>query len=157
MWIVILIIIAFTVWFFININASANDRHAEIRKEATKRILSQEKNLNSSSSVVKSVYKNETKPQKKKKQKKRKTPYSGGYPVEELDLEIIYEDANGDITERQISVLKYDPVIRKIYAWCHLRRDSRTFFEQRIHSATDVDAGEVLSNVHEYILERLDT
>lgn len=77
--------------------------------------------------------------------------------MNELDLEIIYEDADGDITERQISVLKYDPVIRKIYAWCHLRRDSRTFFEQRIHCATDVDTGEILSNVHEYILERLDT
>ncbi|EBW9943383.1 hypothetical protein DQS39_24840 [Salmonella enterica subsp. enterica serovar Give] len=70
MWIAIFIIIAFTVWFFININASANNRHAEIRKETTKRILSQEKNLNSSPSVAKLVYKNETKPQKKEQKKK---------------------------------------------------------------------------------------
>ncbi|EIH0550771.1 hypothetical protein [Escherichia coli] len=156
MWLILLLSAAFIVWFLPKNFPSKAEReqsaHDKIRKKTTARVLSQEKNLHKSPSS-----RGITALPRTKRTKPQKSQYRDGYPVTDLDLDITYEDADGEITFRQISVLRYDPVIKKINAWCHLRRGTRTFYTPRVIQAIDVTTGEVVSDVHDYIVDRLDS
>lgn len=62
---------------------------------------------------------------------------------------IRYQDREGAITERQITVTGIEgvheddgtPEATAIYAYCHLRRDARTFFVDRIEAIADTADG----------------
>lgn len=75
--------------------------------------------------------------------------------ISSISLSIQYESASGEITERTIDVLRYNPATGKIYAYCHLRRDNRSFFTDRVLESIDVDTGELIPDLDEYLLERL--
>lgn len=85
--------------------------------------------------------------------KKTQTNYS--YSTDIIELDITYQDAKGEITNRHISIIKYDPSKKKIYARCHLRKSMRSFYIDRILTAIDIETGEILSDLDGYISERI--
>lgn len=64
-------------------------------------------------------------------------------------LSIVYEDANGDVSDRTIDTVSFDGV--KIEAWCRLRSEERTFYASRIISCIDEETGEVVDDVAGYL------
>ncbi|MBR0655775.1 hypothetical protein [Plastoroseomonas arctica] len=68
-----------------------------------------------------------------------------------IPLQINYADANGVLTSRRIDVLaiyrdfgEENPFDLAMRAWCHLRRDERTFYTSRVQGAKDGATGEVI-------------
>ncbi|ABM38620.1 hypothetical protein [Polaromonas naphthalenivorans] len=59
---------------------------------------------------------------------------------------IRYTDADGQSTQRDITVQPFSSTPRKFSAHCHLRNATRTFIFDRIVQVIDLDTGEVLSN-----------
>jgi hypothetical protein len=72
-------------------------------------------------------------------------------------LFIEYADADGVLTERRISVIQIDAMTdekgtfdpQKLRAYCHLRRDQRTFFIERIQKLFPPDQEEPLRQQEE--------
>lgn len=60
-------------------------------------------------------------------------------------LRIQYQDANGDVTTREIKTRFYDPDRGTVRARCSLRKADRTFRLDRIKEAIDIDTGEVIT------------
>lgn len=58
-------------------------------------------------------------------------------------LLIAYCDRNGVVTKREISALYYNEVAG-ILAYCHLRKELRTFMFERITACSDTETGEVV-------------
>lgn len=56
-------------------------------------------------------------------------------------LNIVYEDYSGDLSQRSVSVLEFNP--EYITGFCHLRQQERTFAVERIISCVDAVSGEV--------------
>lgn len=64
-------------------------------------------------------------------------------------LTICYTDADGDMTERGVSVTEFDPY--EMFGLCHLRQQYRTFLYERVASCVDVKTGEVIANIHKHL------
>ncbi|ELY4673600.1 hypothetical protein SM021_004260, partial [Cronobacter muytjensii] len=84
------------------------DEHTRKRNESTKRIIEAE--------LEKARLYDERKRNTPKRTRKQRTPKKA---LKGLPLKITYEDAAGDITVRDISVIKYDSSSQKTYAWCY--------------------------------------
>jgi hypothetical protein len=72
--------------------------------------------------------------QHRSKEKGKRTPPS---------LRITYVDANGEMTERDVSV-KGRPTNERFNAWCYLRNEQRQFLFERVQGGVDLKTGEVL-------------
>jgi hypothetical protein len=79
-------------------------------------------------------------------------------------LFIEYADADGVLTERRISIIQIDAMCDdagtfdpyKLRAYCHLRRDNRTFFIERIQRLVPPDQEEPLrepEDIHRFFAE----
>lgn len=70
---------------------------------------------------------------------------SQNIPIGIGKAQIIYKDAQGDPTKRTITIIaiysRDDDY--KIYAYCHLRNDYRTFLSTRIQELMDLKSGKV--------------
>ena len=62
----------------------------------------------------------------------------------EPDCEIIYKDAEGNLSKRKIAVVSFDG--RMIESYCFLRNERRTFYVQRIIECVDLSTGEVIKD-----------
>jgi len=69
-------------------------------------------------------------------------------------LEISYSDANGNVTKRKVRVSKFDENWHggTIFGHCELRKQNRTFRFDRITSCVDLETGEIIDNVKNYII-----
>jgi len=69
------------------------------------------------------------------------------------DIEIIYEDASGRVTQREVMVTNITN--EYIKGWCYLRNDLRTFRIDRIKELVDLKTGEVISkDIENYLKDR---
>lgn len=70
-------------------------------------------------------------------------------------LKIVYIDANGKRTERNIEVYNFsqEPYGGFFLARCELRNGNRTFRADRIQSCIDLDTGEYVTNVAKHLLQ----
>ena len=62
------------------------------------------------------------------------------------EVTIVYEDANGEITERVITIMRSEGNV--ITAFCHHRGALRTFRRDRVESAVDADTQEKIDPVN---------
>ncbi len=71
-------------------------------------------------------------------------------------LRIRYKDRNGQVTRRDIDVTQFGNEIYggSMYAYCHLRKDYRTFRFDRVISATDRTTGEFINNIGRWLNEK---
>src|SRR5574343_1409045 len=67
--------------------------------------------------------------------------------------EIDYSDANSHNTQRMVDCLRFDPPY--LTAYCHLRRDYRTFRAERVLEAVCLDTGEVITDFSGWLLDKL--
>lgn len=58
---------------------------------------------------------------------------------------ITYTDADGNTTQRNISLYKTGHTNAKCEAWCETRQERRTFLFDRVQHAIDLSTGEVLT------------
>lgn len=72
---------------------------------------------------------------------------------------VVYENSKKEVSKREltvkaIEVQKEDGKMIPIYlsAFCHLRARIRTFSVDHIHSASDADTGEVITDIGNYLL-----
>ncbi len=79
-----------------------------------------------------------------------KTRIPSGAPI---SLRIVYKDENGTTTRRDIRVINYSESNSNglIMAYCHLRNDIRTFREDRVAECFDLQTGEVISDLSNYL------
>ncbi|WP_026986546.1 helix-turn-helix transcriptional regulator [Fodinicurvata fenggangensis] len=77
--------------------------------------------------------------------------------LDEWPLCLVYEAADGEVTEREVDTLRL--VQRKkalyLYAWCHQADDLRTFRVDRIQELTDLETGEVTDDAEGYLKARV--
>ncbi|BBV41344.1 hypothetical protein [Citrobacter portucalensis] len=152
MWLIALLIFIVIVYLFIKHTPSKQEReyedHDTKRREASERILSQEKNLD------KTFPKNHL-PQDKPKQQRKKKPKK--HTIRGVELDVLYMDSKGDLTHRQIRVINYTESTQKIYAWCSLRDDFRTFFTYKMTNIIDINTGEVVDDLDEYLSQKINS
>ncbi|WP_183059399.1 WYL domain-containing protein [Salmonella enterica] len=74
-----------------------------------------------------------------------------GQTVHDTELEISYKAIDGTTTDRKIRVMSYHQPSRTIAAWCHTRNAQRTFRVDRIISAVDINTGEEISDMDDYL------
>lgn len=67
-----------------------------------------------------------------------------------MRLCIRYRNAEDIVTEREVSVLAVEPP-NAMHAFCHSRGEERTFVLDRIEEATDVETGEVIADIWQYV------
>lgn len=118
------------------------DEHTRKRNESTKRIIEAE--------LEKARLYDERKRNTPKRTRKQRTPKKA---LKGLPLKITYEDAAGDITVRDISVIKYDSSSQKTYAWCYARNDWRSFFTYRMLEVIDMSTGEDIKDIDSFFDE----
>jgi tellurite resistance protein len=78
-----------------------------------------------------------------------------GYPVKAA-LRIGYVDGEGNKTFRNIDVREVDNYLSggMIYAFCKLRNAIRTFRIDRIQECVDMETGEIIEDVKQYLLDK---
>lgn len=71
----------------------------------------------------------------------------------DANLDIKYRDGAGSVTRRTIRLMKYGPWEggAMLWAYCDLRKANRTFRTDRIVECADVDTGEVVGNLEEWL------
>lgn len=71
----------------------------------------------------------------------------------EANLGIEYSDGAGSVTRREIRLMKYGPWEggALLWAFCRLRQANRTFRTDRIISCTDIDTGEVIDDLENWL------
>lgn len=152
MWLMFCVFLIGVIYLFIKLTPSRREREsakmAHSRAEASRRILAAEKNLNKVFPQNKAINP-KSGPGSSKKKVKEKTS------VRDAEIEIYYEDAKGDITQREIRVMTYIARTGKITAWCHLRNGLRTFYIDRIISAVDINTGEIISDIDLYLADHI--
>lgn len=69
------------------------------------------------------------------------------------NLKIKYRDAAGSSTDRTIKLMKYGPWEGGsiLWAYCNLRNANRTFRTDRISACTDIDTGEVIVSLENWL------
>jgi GTPase SAR1 family protein len=72
-----------------------------------------------------------------------------------MHAKIVYIDLNGTPTVRNITVLFYSRADDKIHAYCHERKDYRTFFCSKIKKYTSLETGEVPEDIPAFIRNNL--
>ncbi|ECS0067194.1 hypothetical protein F2T19_20805 [Salmonella enterica] len=151
MWLIILLIFIVAVYLYVKHAPSKQEReysdHDAARREASKRILAQEKNLDKTFPKTPQPPK-KTKPKRKGKAKK--------HTIHGVELDILYTDAKGDLTHRKIRVINYTETTQKVYAWCSLREDFRSFFTYKMSNITDINTGEIIDDLDEYLSRQID-
>lgn len=72
------------------------------------------------------------------------------------NLHLIYKDGVGSQTTRDIRLMKYAPWDGGaiLWAYCNLRQANRTFRADRIISCTDLDTGEIINNLENWLDDR---
>lgn len=72
------------------------------------------------------------------------------------NLHIDYKDGAGSQTSRDIRLMKYGPWDGGAILWanCNLRQANRTFRTDRILSCTDLDTGEIIDNLENWLNQR---
>ena len=68
-------------------------------------------------------------------------------------LQIAYRDSSGETTNRKIHVTWYSGSCY-MDAFCDLRQRRRTFRIDRIQACVDIETGEVVNNVPDYLLKK---
>ena len=76
--------------------------------------------------------------------------------IVEAKLKIKYVDSNGNASERRVDVQKFD---RNLYGgtfigYCHLRMAKRTFRFDRIVEVVDLESGELVLNIGDWLYDR---
>lgn len=73
-----------------------------------------------------------------------------------VSARILYTDSEGNLTERTITLVSAGPWgdDAAITAFCHLRRNTRTFLASRIQQLVDLSTGEVVDSPREWALTR---
>lgn len=66
-----------------------------------------------------------------------------------MALSIRYRNAEDEVTERVISDFEAEPP-NMVHAFCHLKREKRSFVLSRIETAIDLDSGEVVNDIWKY-------
>lgn len=97
-------------------------------------------------------------PDAPKKREKRKEDFWSSPDVRRVpaNLQIKYEDAQGDLTERVIHlrfVAPHDDTLM-LRAHCDMRDDVRSFRADRVIEATDLDTGEVIDDFESWLREK---
>ena len=64
-------------------------------------------------------------------------------------IHIRYKSGDSRLTERVVSVTEFDSVT--LFGLCHLRRNYRTFYFDRIRTCCDVATGEVVTNANGFL------
>lgn len=83
-------------------------------------------------------------------------------PVNSLTFDLIYRDANGEVSARRIDIEEVSRNFDAYYieAWCHLRRAGRSFRVDRIIELASAETGEVMrppvEGLRRYIREQND-
>ncbi len=74
------------------------------------------------------------------------------FPVNAV-LKLNYTDGNGQKSERMVTVREFSPGYMGgfILGYCHLRNGTRTFRVDRIQSCTDLDSGELITDIKTYL------
>jgi hypothetical protein len=69
------------------------------------------------------------------------------------NLRIEYRDGAGSFTKRDIRLMRYGPWQggALMFAYCHLRQASRTFRSDRVLKCVDLDTGEVIQDVANWL------
>lgn len=77
----------------------------------------------------------------------------------EARIRVNYTDRGGRKTQREIDVKRFgwDGKEGGLWAYCHARRDNRSFLISRISEAVDRDTGEVIENLGPWLESRWDT
>lgn len=77
------------------------------------------------------------------------------YPCR-ANVEIDYQDANGDATRRLVNITAYGDGEQHSYfrGYCNLRREPRTFRIDRVDQAVDAETGEIIDDLYLYLEER---
>jgi len=119
-----------------------HDEHTRRRNESTRRIIEAE--------LEKARLYDEQKKYTPKPTRKQRPPKKA---LNGLPLKITYEDAGGDITVRDISVVEYDSFSQKTYAWCYARNDWRSFFTYRMLEVIDKSTGEDIKDIDSFFDE----
>jgi hypothetical protein len=70
------------------------------------------------------------------------------------DVRISYSDANGNATQRNVSVRAFEPSYPSglIIGHCHMRQATRTFRFDRIRDCVDLETGEVVPDLHAHLV-----
>ena len=89
------------------------------------------------------------------------TPYVVGEEKDIwLELDIDYIDARGGATNRQIKLKSYcantEQTDARLFAFCYLRNANRTFYASRIKRCVDLENGEVIDNIPNYLEQQYD-
>lgn len=152
MWLMFCIFLIVVIYLCIKLTPTRREREeakmANSRAEASRRILAAEKNLYKVFPQNKTI-KPQSEPRSSKKKVKEKLS------VRDAEIEIYYEDAKGDITQREIRVMTYIVRTGRITAWCHLRNGLRTFYIDRIISAVDINTGEIINDIDLYLADHI--
>lgn len=150
-WLIVLVFVIILIW--LPLKKSANYRHEEIRKEASKRVIDAEKNLNRERpSQVNQQYRHKTIFEILDDERNVKIPeQSGKRKIGYVALEFRYRDQEGCVTNRRARISSYSAKSKKVTAWCELRRDMRTFYTDRMFDVVDPSTGECISDVNEFL------
>ncbi|WP_444885026.1 hypothetical protein [Microbulbifer sp. PSTR4-B] len=73
-------------------------------------------------------------------------------------LQIDYKDGDGNSTTRSVKVKKFDELLSggMVIGFCELRRATRTFRIDRISECMDLETGECISNVRDYLIDKFE-
>ena len=146
--IILLVVALFFIYVYISANGKDSQNHHDAaRRKATKKVMANEKNIERGSISSPGPAVRPRKTTTGKRGKKR-----GGL-INNLELEITYEDSKGDLTVRNISVSSYSESTGKVLAWCYLRNDQRSFFTDRMIEAIDTSTGESIEDIDAYLIE----
>lgn len=103
--------------------------------------------------LIKPFLKRHNHPKKTKPKRKSKATK---HAIHGVELDILYTDAKGDLTHRKIRVINYTETTQKVYAWCSLREDFRSFFTYKMSNITDINTGEIIDDLDEYLSRQID-
>jgi hypothetical protein len=88
----------------------------------------------------------------------------GPYLAHDITVDVLlkYRDGVGEVTERLATVRQLTGTLHRdgsitlesMIAYCHLRKDARTFMFSRVVSAADPETGEVIDDVPTWVARR---
>lgn len=80
-------------------------------------------------------------------------PVDATRPVTAMTFEVDYVDAQGVPTRRRIEVRSLSEYDGRLYidAWCHLRRDERSFRSDRIRTMINCQTGEIVTDPRQHL------
>ncbi len=75
------------------------------------------------------------------------------------EFQLKYRDGNGSETQRKVSVRNFDRnhLGGMFIGHCHLRNATRTFRVDRVIGCIDIDSGEIVENISDYLMKRYES